>query len=750
MQKFVLSLIKDRSTLLISSIFVLAAFFSLGITKLELEYSIKSWFRSGDQYLLRYESFREHYGPDSNLIMMVKFKDKVSTPKNIKTLQNIEKDLWEIKNIVRIESLVNFNRTTAQEDEILINPIVPESYQASDVSPLEYELKNNPELRNYLISKDLRSTVFYAYPRSKVGFEGKVAKGIVRSIQKSIIPKYPEVEIYMTGGVRMGEAFETATLGDFAFLIPLAFLLMSLILWIFLRNTILVILSMGLVAITVLSTLGIQGWLGVKLGLVTAMCPLTVMAICVMDLVHVLSGYKKHNNILLGIESNLKPTLLTSLTTMIGFLSFITAELYPIANLGIVSSIGIALAWVYTIFLIGPMLYLIPLKLGAPKATQAPQIFDSIYELTQRAPKTIIVFFIIITAVSLRLSFLNPIDSNVQNYFSSETEFAKATQAFKDNIGASNAAEIVLKSPTDIKDPLFLKKADQFIHSLEKRSDISKAVSLIHPLKEVHKVMRSGHEAEYKIADTKDIIAQELFFLDISLAPEKSIRNFHSIDSKNLRVSIFWHNESSAQIKSATREVEQLMKDHGLEGYVTGVAPLILGIDEYIVESFIESMLIATTVIALFMMIVFKSVFIGLLSILPNIIVPSFGAAILFLMDKPFDTSSVLVFSICLGIAIDDTIYFITRAQEQLDQNLSVDQAIKVVLLDAGKTLSLTTFILVSVFSLFYLGSFTPNHNFAIATVTVLSFALILDLVFLPCIMTVFFGRGRMMKPTKA
>lgn len=150
------------------------------------------------------------------------------------------------------------------------------------------------------------------------------------------------------------------------------------------------------------------------------------------------------------------------------------------------------------------------------------------------------------------------------------------------------------------------------------------------------------------------------------------------------------------------------------------------------------------------MMIVFKSVFIGLLSILPNIIVPSFGAAILFLMDKPFDTSSVLVFSICLGIAIDDTIYFITRAQEQLDQNLSVDQAIKVVLLDAGKTLSLTTFILVSVFSLFYLGSFTPNHNFAIATVTVLSFALILDLVFLPCIMTVFFGRGRMMKPTKA
>lgn len=742
MQKIVMSLIKDRSTQLISTIFVLAAIFSVGISQLELEYSIKSWFRSGDDYLTRYENFREHYGPDSNLIMMVSFEDEVYKPENIKTLQNIENDLWKIKNIVRIESLVNFNRTTAQEDEILINPLVPEKYTESSAVSLNKELRDNPELKNYLISKDLKSTVFYAYPRSIKGIEGKVAKGIVRTIQKEILPKYPQAKFHMTGGVRMGEAFETATLGDFAFLIPLAFLFMMITLWIFLRNAVLVILSLGLVALTVISTLGIQGWLGIKLGLVTAMCPLTVMAICVMDLVHVLSGFKKHNDILKGISCNLKPTLLTTVTTIIGFLSFLSADLYPIANLGIVSAIGIALAWIYTIFLIGPMLYLIPLKTPANKEASTPKILDIFYELTQKAPKTIIVFFLAVTAVSISFTLKNPIDSNVQNYFSKDTQFSQATQAFKNNIGATNVAEIVLQSPTDIKDPDFLKRADKFIQALEKREDVSKAVSLIHPLKEVHKVMRSGDDSEYRIADSKDVVAQEMFFLDISLAPEKSIRNYHSMDSKNLRVTVFWHNESSAQIKLATTEVEDLIKDFNLNGYVTGVAPLVLGIDEYIVESFLESMLIATTVIAIFMMIVFKSVFIGLLSILPNIIVPSFGAAILYLMDKPFDTSSVLVFSICLGIAIDDTIYFITRAQEQLEKDIAIDEAIKIVLGDAGKTLSLTTFILVSVFSLFYLGSFTPNHNFAIATVTVLSFALLLDLLFLPCIMTVVGRRG--------
>ncbi len=119
------------------------------------------------------------------------------------------------------------------------------------------------------------------------------------------------------------------------------------------------------------------------------------------------------------------------------------------------------------------------------------------------------------------------------------------------------------------------------------------------------------------------------------------------------------------------------------------------------------------------------------LPIIPNIIVPSFGAAVLYLSGRPFDTSSVLIFSICLGIAIDDTIYFLTNLKNEM-RSKNLEDAIGSVLEHAGKTLSYTTFILVFVFGLFYAGSFIPNQSFAIATSIILSTALFLDLTFLP------------------
>lgn len=717
----------------------LVAFFSLGLGKIELEYSQKSWFREGDKLLANYQKFKDDYGPDSSMIMVVTFPEELSKKESIKRLKEFEEALWLIPNFTRIESILNFNKTTADEDEIIIQPIIPEDLIDLDESFIDQELKENKQLKNYLISKDIKTTALYGYLRYLRGEESKVAQGVAKAIKAQVLPKFPDLKVHLTGPAGMAAAFAEESMGDMKKLIPMALGCLFIILMLFLRNFFLVTISLGLILITVASTMGIQGWLGMKLGLVTGMCPLIVIAICIMDLVHILTGYlKNQGDIGASLEHNLKPTLLTSITTIIGFLSFTTAKLYPIADLGKIASIGIALAWIYTIFLICPMLYLIPIKKKflAPYKASFP-IIKPIYLLVKYKPLLIVLAFIGLTASNVNLTLSNPIDSNMQNYFAGETAFSKATKFFNKKIGATNTVEIILKSPTDMNEPSFLKKADAFIKDLEARADISKVVSLVHPLKEVHQMFNGGKADQYLVADSKEQIAQEFFFLDISLPPEKSIRYYHSVDKKEVRLSIFWHNSSSTQIKEASKEIVAMMKERNIDGYITGIAPLVTGVDRYIVQSFVESMLLATILISLFMMFVFKSVFIGFLSILPNIIVPSFGAAVLALLDKPFDTSSVLIFSICLGIAIDDTIYFITHYQERVREGNKTMESIKMVLKDAGSTLSLTTLILVSVFSLFIFGSFIPYKNFAIATSVILSFALVLDLLFLPALLVI-------------
>ena len=718
---------------------------ALGLNRVELEYSQKSWFREGDKLLANYQKFKDEYGADSSLILLIKFRDEISNPANIERLKQLENDLWKIPNFVRIESILNFNQTTAEADEILVQPIIPDQLEQSSVTEITSKLRNNKEIQNYLLSDDLKTTAVYGYLRIVKDQESKAAQIVVAEIKKRILPKYKDLDIKLTGPASMAAAFKQESTSDMSFLIPLAFVVLFVILTLFLKNIFLAVLSLALILFTLVSTLGIQGWLDIKLGLVTGMCPLIVIAICVVDLVHILSGYVKYEgSITKSLQHNLKPTALTSITTIIGFCSFLSAKLYPIADLGKLASIGIGLAWIYTIFLIAPILYLIPIRKNFYQPIKVKtNLFSPVNNLLQRHPMAVVIIFLAMTAANIDMTLSNKIDSNMQNYFAPNTEFAVATKQFKQEIGATNNVEIILNAPDQINNPEFLKKTDLLIAELEKREDISKVISLVHPLKEVNQMMNGGSLKSYRIDDDPKIIAQELFFLEISLPPEKSIKSYHSIDKSQLRLSLFWHNSSSAQIEKASREVELLIKKHGLTGYLTGIAPLITGLDKYIIQSFVESMLLATICIAVFMMFVFRSFFIGLLSILPNIIVPSFGAAVLYLLDKPFDTSSVLVFSICLGIAIDDTIYFITMIQEKLKQNTPIDKAIEQVLAEAGKTLSMTTLILISIFSLFYLGSFVPYQNFAIATGVILSFALILDLMFLPSLLLIF-KRGKL------
>ena len=346
----------------------------------------------------------------------------------------------------------------------------------------------------------------------------------------------------------------------------------------------------------------------------------------------------------------------------------------------------------------------------------------------------IVLFFSGLTGLSIYLSTQNVIDSNMQNYFTKSTDFRKATDYIKKEIGGTNNVEIVLKSnhPDGIKSPAFLKQADELIKDVYQISGVTKINSLITPLKEVHQVLNGGKKEQYKLASTTDQLAQELFFLEISLPPEKSINSLSSTDKKDLRISVIWHRASSIEVAKGVDQIKSLIGRHRLDGHITGLTPLILGLDEYIVTSFFESMLLASFFITIFMMIVFRSAFVGMLSLIPNLIVPSFGAAMLYLSGRAFDASSVLIFSICLGIAIDDTIYFLTNFQKALEEKLSIDDAIHKVLTQAGKTLSYTTFILISVFGLFSIGSFVPNQNFAIATTVVLATALILDMTFLP------------------
>ncbi len=752
MKARIIKLIESNATTLICLLTLMAVGLSIGIGNLEQEYSQKSWFKDGDPLVTQYEKFKDEYGSDTSLMIVLAFKDNVFLERNLKRIYQITDDLWEIPHFLRIDSLTNYSQTWGEGDEINISPLIrnpsEEPWDEKYLNNKMVSSKDIKQIQNYLISEDQKTVVIYAFLQNRVGQESMTAKNAIKNINNIIIPKYKgsDLNIMITGAASIGHAFEKESLNDLLLILPIALCVLFAILFMFLRNLVATIISLGMIAITLLSVLGLQGWLDIKMGLITGMCPLIIIAICVADLVHIFSKYLEayqagsKTPLRDSLNKNIFPTFLTSVTTIIGFLSFLPAKLYPIADMGIVAASGIALAWIYSIFLICPLIHLIPIEPKFMKSREFNFInFNFVHKIVTTRAKSVVLFFGSLTALAIYLSSQNVIDSNMQNYFVKSTDFRVATDFVEKEIGGTNSVELILKSNSSdgVKDPTFLKNVDQLIKNIYKIPDVTKVNSLLSPLKEVHQVLNGGKESEYKIANNSSEIAQELFFLEISLPPEKSINSLSSTDKKDLRVSVLWHKSSSVDVAHGSKQIMALVEQQGLKGHITGLTPLILGLDKYIVTSFVESMLIASFCITIFMMIVFKSVFIGLLSLIPNIIVPTFGAAILYLFGRTLDASSVLIFSICLGIAIDDTIYFLTNFQKAIEEKLSIEDAIQKVLSQAGKTLSYTTFILICVFGLFSIGSFVPNQNFAIATTVVMGSALILDLTFLPSIIVI-------------
>ena len=146
-------------------------------------------------------------------------------------------------------------------------------------------------------------------------------------------------------------------------------------------------------------------------------------------------------------------------------------------------------------------------------------------------------------------------------------------------------------------------------------------------------------------------------------------------------------------------------------------------------------MLTAILLVSILMALFFKSIKLGILSMIPNVMPPLIGAGFMTLAGIHIDVGTILITSVCLGIAVDDTIYFLANYNRLTRSGVSSYNAVLDIFKNTGNALIWTTVILVVGFGCFLFGSFVPNIHFGIMTAIILGVALILDLVLLPAIL---------------
>ena len=719
-----LSLIRHKPKQVFCVTFTFLVLLSLGTLSLSSNFGIKFWFKTEDPHLGILSNFEKQFGEDNNVVVVVHNPDGIITKEGILLIKETTDKLSQTISIAQVLSLTNYPIIQTEEDDLYFDQIERKSKNPHDFKKL---VLNSPEIFGQFIDKDMTTALVVA--RLTPHFEKipnyKKIISEARSHIDELKLKNPDFKIYMTGVATVVDQFRQYAYSDLLLVLPLLSIGILLLMYYAFRNIIVSFIPFTIFSLSTLAAFGFAGFAGFPFHNVSAVIPGILVTMAFADTMHILNTYrhqilegeKREAAVFHSAKENFIPTLLTTLTTAIGLFSFLSAKLDPLKQIGLIAGVGTLILWIATFGLLVPLMRIYPPKLKSVNRT----VFDRI---STRVPKKLIyVFFSIFILLSIHFMSRLEVNTNPIGYFPDDSELALSKSTIERTIGGVPGAEIIIDSLEDegVWKPEFVSKVIELEKELLKNKVIVGVKGPFSLLRKMNMALRNTR----KLPKTKEELA-ELYFLGDLNSPENfKMSEYVTVDKRKLRFTIFWNITDSRSALSAMKEIEKIGKNLGLKVNVTGKFVLYYLMTDYVFKTFLYSLTISLSMVFIIFLILMKDLRLALLAMLPNIIPIMIGLGTLGFLNVPIDTTICMAASVCLGLAVDDTIHLIYKYRE------GGESAFKEVI----PTLTLTSTSLMIGFSLFYFSSFRPNSVFGILCAWIITWALLTDIYLLPLLL---------------
>ncbi|MBT4067903.1 MAG: MMPL family transporter, partial [Candidatus Marinimicrobia bacterium] len=506
-------------------------------------------------------------------------------------------------------------------------------------------------------------------------------------------------------------------------------LIVSLLLtWLLLGSLRAVIWPILIFVSSIVGVLGLAGWTGwpIDLSLYIAFGLVSVAAIA--DVVHVLSGYlffhqqgKQHSEVMRSVFSKTAlACLLTSITTAIGVFSLFFIKLRVIQTMGLLSGIGVMFAFLLTIFLLPVLLNWFPPR--PPKSNEKPKVtlllrvvkhlLNGIERVSTEYPKGVIVLFAAAGLLLILGIARIEIDTVFSEYYPPESPVRKTINLIDEQFLGTGNMEILLETETEgvFRDPemLFaLEEVKQWIETSYPKL-VTHNWTLNNQLKQTHRKLNENREEYYTVPDNPQLVSQLLVLIEGG--DYENLERLVSLDYANARMSIslktIGSKKSVELLKVVQPGIEKILlplkeRYPELKVTLTGGVGAWARVFDAISWSQIQSFGLAFLIISLIMFGIFGSVKLGLVAILPNTFPMLTVFGLMGWLDFNLDITTLMTAPIIIGIAVDDTIHFITHYRLSLLKGASISEAIHATLHEVGQAIIFTTLILMSIFLFF-------------------------------------------------
>ncbi|MDG1347223.1 MAG: efflux RND transporter permease subunit, partial [Crocinitomicaceae bacterium] len=543
---------------------------------------------------------------------------------------------------------------------------------------------------------------------------------------------------------------------EMAFFMVLSYLLVIVFLFIAFRSLWGVLMPQLVILGTLFWVVGFIGLYGEPVSIVMSVLPCIVFVVAMSDVIHLLSRYLdafrtgigKFASIKLTIREVGMATFLTSVTTAIGFFSLMFISVQPIQVFGAIAGFGVLIAFVLTFVLLPIIIYVAPNPTFLKKSDRDPfwkKKLSKWFIRVLRQPKRISIVYVGFIAVCL-IGMVNLEANNFLMDEISQKEPIKQNFNFLDeHYGGIRPFELSIS----------LKDTSKTFWSLEVLKDVEKVENYIETvygaglrssIVKVVKVMnRSTHTGR---VDYFTLPERERDLKRFKRGLEKvSGGQFKNVllDSTGHFARLSgnmpdWGNKVISKKNEAFQQfLKKEMSNSTIKVQLTGTAHLLDKNISYLSLSLIKGISLSVILVALIMGLLYRSVSMVLISIIPNLIPLIFVAAIMGYFGINIKTSTAIVFTIAFGIAVDDTIHFLGKFKYELMKGRSKMYALKRSFLTTGKAMIITTFILCAGFILLVFSSFLGTAIMGVLLCLTLFLALIVDLTLLPVLLMLFY-----------
>ncbi|MGB0319126.1 MAG: efflux RND transporter permease subunit [Cycloclasticus sp.] len=733
-----------RLAIIMLSIVVVAAS-SFGVQYIGFTPDYRVYFREDSPHLMAFNQNEATYTKSDNVFILVEPENgDVFQTEYLALIEALTEEAWQIPHSRRVDSIQNYQNTYAEEDDLIVEDLYveAESLAEEDIEYIKSIALTEPLLFKRMIAKDGRATavnITIEFPEVDPQGELREVVAYSRELVKKYQEQYPNVRFYVTGMAFMNNAFVESGQSDGSTLFPISFLVMVLFLVFLLRS-----LS-AVFGVTTATAFGLGGYAGVLLTPGSVSSGQMIMVLAVANSVHMLVTFifdLQHNVAKVdalkeSLRINMLPIILTSVTTIIGFLGMNFNESAPYRDLGNLVAVGVFVSMVLSLTFLPAMMSFLPVRVklgedGSVKYLEKLSLFSIKYH------RRLLVVMCVVAVISSVGIPLNTSEEHFTTYFDKTVQFRIDSDATLDIMGGTFQLTYSMPAETagGVSEPEYLQNLETFATWYREQPETISVFVFTDTMRRLNKNMHGDDPDKYTLPESRELAAQYMLLYEMSLPYGLDLNNQVNVDKSATRVVVTIQDMTNNELMALEDRAQTWLRENApasMKTRGTGTLMMFSHLADTNTTSMIVGSVLALIIISAILMFALRSFKMGLFSLMTNILPAAIGFGLWGVLSGEVHMGLSVVVSMTLGIVVDDSVHFLSKyLRAKREKGYTTEQSITYAFTHVGKALSISTLVLVAGFGTLMASHFAMTTDMAILTVWIIIAALVANFLFLP------------------